>query len=589
LQFYVQRDAEKINKEQVKMSGDRSQNIRGAVRELIDEGKKQDLLGEYEVALKHFDKAVSLSKDCEVLDLTAEALRRIGHIYSKTSDWSVALEHYMNSLEIAKTTGDDIAVAHAMCAMGTVHLERGEWDKVKSCYEQALEIAATKKESLLQAQAFNNLGAMYNILGEWKEAIWCYEKSIPLLRTMRSQRGLAETYNNIGMTYRDKNDLRTANRYFKKSLEMARSTGDIRLTATINLNRAEASLILGELDEARERCEEAFEILNRIQDKLGIAEALKLYGIIYREMQKYSLSLYHLNESIRINTECHNPLGVAESLREEGLLYQAKGDSREALSTLGRSFQAFMDLKARKYLEDVDKKIYEVEEIYFKIAQSMGEAVESKDTYTYGHSQRVASYAMELSEHLGLDEEQKKMILLAAFLHDLGKVKVPKRILSKPDRLTEEEFDEIKKHPGWGLDKLKNIDFPWDVKPLIIHHHERYNGQGYPAGLTGEEIPFGARLIALCDFFDALTTDRPYRPALSIKQALSIMKKELGAILDPSLTPLFIRIIENKVGDATLNGPDDYDEFINLWNKSAAKRMKGFKGEKNLKIAGIAS
>jgi len=559
------------------------------IRELLDKGKKQDLLGEYKMALESFEKAVRISRACGESVLNAEALRRIGHIHSKRSDWSSALENYTKSLEVAQVAGDEISAANAMCAMGTVHLERGEWDRVKSCYEKALEIATARKEGRLQAQVFNNLGAMYNILGEWKEAIWCYEKSIPLLRIMKNQRGLAETYNNLGMTYRDKNDLRTANRYFKKSLEMARSTGDIRLTATINLNRAEASLKLEDLEEARERCEEAFEILNRIKDKLGIAEALKLYGIIYREMRKYSLAQYHLNESIRINTECRNPLGIAESLREEGLLYQKKGDSREALTALGQSFKAFMDLKARKYLEDVDKEIYELEEIYFKIAQSMGEAVESKDTYTYGHSQRVASYAMELAEHLGLNEEEKKTILLAAFLHDLGKVKVPKKILSKPGRLTEDEFAEIKNHPRWGLDKLENIDFPWAVKPLIIHHHERYNGEGYPDGLKGEGIPFGARLIGVCDFFDALTTDRPYRPALSIKQAISIMKKETGAILDPSLTPLFIRIIENKMKEAPLGGQDDYEEFISLWNKSAAKRMNGFEGGKNLKIAGLAS
>ena len=558
-------------------------------RDLIDEGMRQDLLGEYKSALKIFHEAVALSNKNKNGSLCAEALRRIGHIHSKTSEWAAALDRYGESLEVAKEAGDDIAVANAMCAMGTVYLERGEWKRVKACYEKALEIATAKKEPKLQAQIFNNLGAMYNILGEWKEAVWCYEKSIPLLRTMRSQRGLAETYNNLAMTYRDKNDLRTANRYFKKSLEMARSSGDIRLTATINLNRAEVSLKLNDLNEARDRCEEAFEILDRIKDKLGIAAALKLYGVIYREMHKYSLSLHHLSEAVRINQECHNPLGVAESLREEGLLYQEKGDSKEALITLSRSFKTFRDLKARKYLEDVDKKMYELEEIYFKIAQSMGEAVESKDTYTYGHSQRVACYAVEFAEHLGIDEEQKKSILLAAFLHDLGKVKVPKIILSKPGRLTEEEFDEIKKHPGWGLDKLQNIDFPWDIKPMIIHHHERYNGEGYPAGLAGENIPYGARLIALCDFFDALTTDRPYRPALTVKQAISIMKKESGKILDPGLAPLFIRIIETKVKNATLNGQEDYEEFIHLWNKSASTRMKGFEGEKNLKIAEIAS
>lgn len=567
------------------MSNERPKSL----EELIERGVRHDLTGEYGQAIECFAEAVRLGNERGEMSIAAVALRRIGHIYSKMSEWSKALEHYEKSIETARSSGDMIAVANAMCAMGTVHLERGEWAQVKSSYEKALEIATEKQDPQLRSQVLNNLGAMYNILGEWREAIWCYEKSIPLLRSIHNVRGLAETYNNLGMTYRDKNELRIANRYFKKSLEIARSEGDVRLTATINLNRVEASLRLGELEEARERCEEAFEILTRINDRLGIAEAVRLYGVIYRKMKKYSLAMHHLEESIRINTECENPLGAAEAMRELGLLHLAKGDSREALSTLGRSFRIFKDLKAKKYLEDVDRKMQELEEIYFRIAEAMGEAVESKDTYTYGHSQRVAAYAMELAEQLGLDEDEKKAVLLAAFLHDLGKVKVPKKILSKPGRLTAEEFAEIEKHPCWGLEKLENVEFPWDVKPLIRHHHERYNGEGYPDRLAGEGIPFGARLIALCDFFDALTTDRPYRPALTIKQAVSIMKKEAGTILDPGLTPLFLTIIENKLGDLPAGERGGLEEFVSLWNKSSANRMKGFEKEKKLKIAGLAS
>jgi putative nucleotidyltransferase with HDIG domain len=566
------------------MSGE-GQNKTG---NLIERGMRHDLLGEYAAALECFAEAARIGREQGQLGPSAVALRRAGHVYSKMGEWSQALAHYQQSIETAKEVGDMVAMANAMCAMGTMHLERGEWEQVKSCYEKALEIATERKDPQLRSQVLNNLGAMNNILGEWREAIWCYEKSIPLLRSIHNMRGLAETYNNLGMTYRDKDDLRVANRYFRMSLELAKQEGDIRLAATINLNRVEASLRLGELEDARERCEEAFEILNRINDKLGIAEAVKLYGVIYRKMKKYSLAMHHLQESVRINTECENPLGAAEALRELGLLHLSKGDSREALSTLGKSFRIFKELKAKKYLEDVDRRMQELETIYFRIAEAMGEAVESKDTYTYGHSQRVAAYASELAERLGLGEDEKKAVLLAAFLHDLGKVKVPKKILSKPGRLTAEEFAEIEKHPGWGLEKLANVEFPWEVKPLIRHHHERYNGEGYPDRLAGEGIPFGARLISLCDFFDALTTDRPYRPALTIKQAISIMKKEAGTILDPGLTPLFITIIEDMLGDSPADR-SGLQEFVSLWNKSSANRMKDVEKGQKLRIAGLAS
>jgi putative nucleotidyltransferase with HDIG domain len=128
-----------------------------------------------------------------------------------------------------------------------------------------------------------------------------------------------------------------------------------------------------------------------------------------------------------------------------------------------------------------------------------------------------------VGRELGLEPVQLTTIRLGAYLHDLGKVKVPHEILNKPGRLTDEEFAVIQKHPEWGIELLATVEFPWDLKPIIRSHHERYDGTGYPDRLRGDEIPLGAQIICIVDVYDALTTTRSYRPAMTAAEALSRM------------------------------------------------------------------
>ena len=312
-------------------------------------------------------------------------------------------------------------------------------------------------------------------------------------------------------------------------------------------------------------------VLKEVDDKLGMAEAFRILGAIERGRGDCTKAEESILLSVDINRRYENPLGIAESYRELGLTYQRQDRSKDAFKALSESFRVFREIKARKSLEDVDRKIFDLEDLYFQIAKSMGEGVESKDTYTFGHSQRVANYALALTKVLDLGIEGRKSILVASFLHDLGKIDVDNHILKKPGRLTEEEFDVIKKHPQWGVEKLDSVNFPWVVKPLILHHQERWNGTGYPMGLMGEEIPIGARIIAVADFFDALTTERPYRQALSLDVTLEIIHEETGKILDPEITPPFVDMIEDKARDCPTSS-DDHLEFLQLWNSQASLR-----------------
>jgi putative nucleotidyltransferase with HDIG domain len=159
------------------------------------------------------------------------------------------------------------------------------------------------------------------------------------------------------------------------------------------------------------------------------------------------------------------------------------------------------------------------------VVREWGQSIELADAYTHGHCERVANYGVAVARQLGLDGTAQTTIRLGAYLHDLGKVRVPHEILNKPGPLTAEEFDLIKKHPEWGLELLQGIDFPWDIRPIIGSHHEKDDGSGYPRGLKGDAIPLDAAIICVVDVYDALTTQRSYRAAHSHAEALVEMQK----------------------------------------------------------------
>ncbi|MCF8044798.1 MAG: HD-GYP domain-containing protein [Desulfarculaceae bacterium] len=160
--------------------------------------------------------------------------------------------------------------------------------------------------------------------------------------------------------------------------------------------------------------------------------------------------------------------------------------------------------------------------------------VEHRDPDTSGHQQGVADLARGISEKMGNPEGICEGVYWAGVIHDIGKIAIPAEILSKPTRLTEQEFNLIKAHPRTGFDILKQTDFPWPVAEVAYQHHERLDGTGYPRGLKGEEILREAKIIAVADTVEAMTNHRPYRPALGVEAALEVIKKDKGRLYDPA-------------------------------------------------------
>lgn len=188
----------------------------------------------------------------------------------------------------------------------------------------------------------------------------------------------------------------------------------------------------------------------------------------------------------------------------------------------------------------------DIKEMYLGTIQTLAEAIDAKDSYTRGHAERVTMYAVEIAREMQLSRQLIKNIEFASLIHDIGKIGVKDCVLTKPGKLSESEYEEIKQHPQTGEQILAPIEFLTNIAPLILYHHEQYNGAGYPEGIRGEEIPVGARIINVADAFEAMISERPYSKGMTVEEAIEELKDGAGTQFDPDVVDAFIRVLKRK-------------------------------------------
>jgi response regulator RpfG family c-di-GMP phosphodiesterase len=205
----------------------------------------------------------------------------------------------------------------------------------------------------------------------------------------------------------------------------------------------------------------------------------------------------------------------------------------------------------RIYQQDLEQKVQErtmkLQEALDGIIQAMGRTIEFRDPYTAGHQMRVANLAVAIAKEMGLTKDHLDWIRVAAEIHDLGKISVPAEILSKPGKLNENEYAIIKTHPNTGYDIIAGIEFPWPIDQVLLQHHERLNGSGYPQGLSGEDIILEARILSVADVVEAMASHRPYRPALGIEKALNEISENKGVLYDSNVANALSRISTSEI------------------------------------------
>ena len=265
---------------------------------------------------------------------------------------------------------------------------------------------------------------------------------------------------------------------------------------------------------------------------------------VVEEIRKFNKELYIL--LLTGHKDLAPPLETIKRLDIQG--YCEKSDKFDQLLLLIES--GIKSIKQMYEIKRINEELAEsnqkLEQAYLDMIQTLRYTVEAKDPYTRGHSDRVSEFSVLIGEKLGLSEEQIKILRIGGLFHDIGKIGIPDSILLKTDKLSDDEYSEIKNHPSIGAHILGAASIFKDIIPIVKHHHERFDGRGYPSGLQGEEIPFLARIAAVADTFDAMTSKRSYRDALDIQYVKDEIQRCKGTQFDPQIADAILDILENN-------------------------------------------
>jgi putative nucleotidyltransferase with HDIG domain len=400
-------------------------------------------------------------------------------------------------------------------------MREGALKEARETFLRAAELGGS--DGALLARVEQNLGTIASIRGDLDDARTRYTRSLDAYLAAADEHGCALAYHNLGIVSRHQERYDDADRYFRQSVEIAERAGDMHLQGLCLLNHAEVYLARQLFDAARKNAEASLAIFDQLGMREHKASAYRVIGVVYRETGRAALAESRLRSAIELSVAAASVQHEAEAVRELAVLYQSMGRNQDALALLNTAYGLFTRLDARIDLINIRGRVATLERTYLDVVRDWGQSIESSDSYTFGHCERVAENAVAVAAALGLDESEQKTIRLGAYLHDVGKVNVPHEILNKPGPLTHDEFEVIQMHPVWGVELLANVEFPWDIKPIIRWHHEKYDGTGYPDRLAGDEIPLGAQIVGIVDVYDALTTTRAYRPALPHHTALAEM------------------------------------------------------------------
>lgn len=264
---------------------------------------------------------------------------------------------------------------------------------------------------------------------------------------------------------------------------------------------------------------------------------------VVEEIRKFNKDLYIL--LLTGYKDLAPPLDTIRRLDIQG--YCEKSDKFDQLLLLIESgIKSIDQMKEIKKINiELNDTYQKLEKAYLESIETLRYTVEAKDTYTRGHSDRVSAYSVLIGERLGLSDEDLKILKIGGLFHDVGKIGVPDSILLKEAKLSDDEYSQIKNHPSIGAHILSSATIFKDIIPIVKHHHERFDGNGYPGKLKGEEIPFLARIAAVADTFDAMTSRRTYRDALSLDIVIEEIRKCSGTQFDPTIAKAFLDILEN--------------------------------------------
>ena len=519
-----------------------------AVAGYIEAARAAERVGQRNLARSHYEEALRALTAGDELPTATTILRWIAGSHFADANHTAAEDCVTAAIATAEAWRDESAVGYAINMLGMFRWQQGELDAAVQLYNDARERAVRTGDAKLAAITAQNLGVIANIRGDFTRALQFYQASLADYRSMGMQRDVCIALNNLGMVFTDTERWDEAELAYREAIEIVRELRDVTLRVQIEVNAVEMWVARGETAHARAAADAAMELASQMGEAQVPGDAYRLMGVIERESGDLARAEALLQRAADVAAARQDLLLLAETSREQAEVHRRQGRNRETLQALNRAHQLFTQLRARHDLADVDRQTTQLEGEFIDVVRRWGESIEAKDRYTQGHCERVADVACALAARSGFDERTLFWFRIGALLHDVGKLIIPAEVLNKPTKLTDDEWALMRRHPEAGVELLAGIEFPWDVRPLIESHHERWDGRGYPHGLAGEAIPLTARILCLADVFDALTSQRSYKQSMSVADALEIMRRDVGRAFDPSLFDAFEQVVAERGG-----------------------------------------
>ena len=513
-----------------------------SARALIDEGRALDKVGRRREAREKYEQALQ-ALDPPAPSIASMLLRWIARTYEIDADYTTASSCAERAVALAEEAGDRNALGHALNVLAAVRWRQGNLDEAERLFHEALQRGTSTTDPRLQVDVMTNLGSLSKIRGDFREALRYYEEALAHGRLHSLLDNILGTLNNLGIANMALHRIDAAEEAFSEALTIANALGGMSFRIQLEVNSAALQIEKGDFAEAKRRCDRAMQLATHLGDSRANGEAEKLYGIIARETGDLTTAESHLQRAREMARAANDLEFEGDVNRELAELFDRLGRSRETLQALNRAHACFTQLRARHELADVGRRMARLEGDFLDVVRQWSESIESKDVHTQGHCERVADLAGALAAKTGFDESSLFWFRVGALLHDVGKLIVPAEVLNKPDELTPEEWTLIRQHPAAGVELLAEVEFPWDVTPMVRSHHERWDGQGYPDGLAGEAIPLAARILCIADVYDALTTERSYKRPFSHIEAMEIMRRQSGRQFDPQLFAKFEELV----------------------------------------------
>ncbi len=520
--------------------------------------------GKYYESMEHFNIAREIYTELDDKAGIAVTYTNIGVVYSDQSRLDLALDQHLKALAIFEEINNRNRIAHSLNCIGVVFRKRNDLKNAEYYYLKALRIREDIGDIPGLTMSYNNMGILAKERGNPERALSYFNKSLKLKEDLGDKRGILVSYTNIGDIYAEMKKHNKSLKLYRKSLAIGEEISDEKNICG-NCNKIGHILtLLGKHEVALEYLKRGLRISIDIGAGILESDSYRELSDLYKVTGDYEKAFRYYRKHSILTRNIFSEKS-AETITRLQVRYETEKKEKEAELYYLRNVELQREISERKQIEDqltaqehllemrVKRRTTELKKSMHKLKESvegtirtLSKIIESKDPFTSGHQMRVAELSQLIATEMGFTEEKAEAIFMISLVHDIGKICIPQEILSRSWELSELELEIVQTHPQTGYDILSEVEFPWPVAEVVLQHHEMYNGTGYPKGLERDEIMIEAKIIAVADVVEAMTSHRPYRTIPGLEKAVEEITKNSGILYDPNVVDACRNAIRKK-------------------------------------------